>query len=283
MKTLAYFPDYAAMNATPVLAAFLESAKKHYTIVKDSLDADVAVIWSCLWAGKMRNNQDIYKHYRSLNKPVIIIEVGALQRNVTWKISVNHITADGYYGHQQNLDWERPRKLGLPELKPQRAYNQNESILICLQHSKSQQVSELHGIEQWLLEEIKSIEQYTDRNIVIRPHPRSTFNRNMFLEYDFDYPGKIHGSYDDFNLQFNYWAMVNYNSAGPAIQSLIAGCPVIVDRSSLAWPCSISVAELDKPIIPDRSQWYVEIAHTEYTVDEIKQGLWYERLQWAIE
>jgi len=163
MKTLTYFPDYCSLNSKPVLEAFLESAKKHYRIVENDLSADIAVIWSCLWAGRMRGNYDVYQHFKNHNKPCLILEVGALQRNVTWKVAVNHITADGFYAHKENLDWDRPKKLGLPELRPQRKHYTKEPILVALQHAKSEQVSTIHGIEHWLHAQIKQIEAVTDR------------------------------------------------------------------------------------------------------------------------
>ena len=59
---------------------------------ENSMESDAAVIWSVLWAGRMAPNQAVYTHYRSQNKPVIIIEIGALYRGNTWKIAVNNIT-----------------------------------------------------------------------------------------------------------------------------------------------------------------------------------------------
>ena len=285
MKTLTYFPDYCSLNSKPVIEAFLESASKHYKIVENDITADIAVIWSCLWAGRMRGNKEVYDHFKNTNKPCLILEVGALQRNITWKIALNHITSDGIYGNKQDLDWDRPKKLGLPELEEPRKHYSKEPILICLQHEKSEQVSELHGIEHWLHNEIKTVEQHTDRPIVIRPHPRSVFDRNEFAGYEFETPNKIADSYDDFDIKFHYWCMINYNSAGPAVQSLIHGCPIIVDKTSLAYTCSNKYTDLDKPEINlyTRNRWYVEMAHTEYTIDEIREGRWYERLQWAIE
>ena len=285
MKTLTYFPDYCSLNSKPVIEAFLESASKHYKIVENDINADIAVIWSCLWAGRMRGNKEVYDHFKTTNKPCLILEVGALQRNITWKVALNHITGAGIYGNKQNLDWDRPKKLGLPELQEPRKHYSKEPILICLQHEKSEQVSELHGIEHWLHNEIKTVEQHTDRPIVIRPHPRSVFDRNEFAGYEFETPNKIADSYDDFDIKFHYWCMINYNSAGPAVQSLIHGCPIIVDKTSLAYTCSNKYTDLDKPEINlyTRNRWYVEMAHTEYTIDEIRDGRWYERLQWAIE
>ena len=75
------------------------------------MTADAAVIWSVLWHGRMQLNQAVYEHYRSQNKPVIVIDIGALYRGQTWKLAVNHITRDGYYGHEHDLDRDRPKQL----------------------------------------------------------------------------------------------------------------------------------------------------------------------------
>ena len=34
------------------------------TTVENSQDADAAIIWSVLWNGRMRANQQVYEHYR---------------------------------------------------------------------------------------------------------------------------------------------------------------------------------------------------------------------------
>ena len=94
--------------------AFLNSCRgAGITPVENSLDCDAVVIWSILWNGRMSKNKRTYEHYRSLGKPVLIIDVGAIEREVTWKIAVNNITSEGYYGHTDNLDWDRPKKLGV--------------------------------------------------------------------------------------------------------------------------------------------------------------------------
>jgi hypothetical protein len=77
---------------------------KGIEIQENSWDSDAAIIWSVLWHGRMAPNELVYAHYRSLGKPVIILDVGALIRGETWKLAVNNITAEGYYGHTTNLD-----------------------------------------------------------------------------------------------------------------------------------------------------------------------------------
>lgn len=240
------------------------------------MDSDAAIIWSVLWQGKMRANKEVYEHYRAQGKPVIIIEVGALYRGHTWKVSVNNITADGHYGHTTNLDWKRPSKLGISLAIP--VFHRPE-ILIAAQHQNSLQVNDLPSIEAWIYKQILRLRQFTDRPIIVRPHPRSTLNTKLLPEdIVFEEPHPLTNTYDSFDMHFDCHAVVNYNS-GPGIQAAISGTRPIVDRSSLAYPVSVSMAELEQPYdYIDREKWLVEICHTEYTLSEIQQGLWLKRI-----
>lgn len=243
------------------------------------MDADAAVIWSVLWNGRLKPNQAIYEHYRSQNKPVIVIDIGALYRGQTWKIAVNNINALGYYGHQTDLDYDRPRKL---RLSMATQISRGSSILVAAQHRNSLQTQELTSIEDWVTQTVAAIKQHTDRPIVVRPHPRSPLNSNFISKSVLiEKPEQIRGTYDNFDLRFDFHAVVNYNS-GPGIQSAIEDCPTIVDTTSLAHPVSISMDQIDNPPKVDRDRWFVEITHTEYTVTEIQKGLWIKRLEKAL-
>lgn len=279
IKTIAYFPSQCALNSQEVMSAFLTSVKSFgITPMENSMDADAAVIWSVLWHGRMKSNQLIYEHYRTQNKPVIVIDVGALYRGETWKIAVNHISRQGYYGHTENLDLDRPKKLGISL-----ALNltRNPEILIAAQHRHSLQLAG-QDQESWIDQQIDLIRQHSDRPIVVRPHPRSPIKINrLSATVQIEQPKKLLNTYDAYDMHFDYHAVVNYCS-GPGIQAAISGTRPIVSDQSLAWPVSISIADLDKPYNIDRYQWLVEICHTEYTLQEIKQGLWIQRLASAL-
>jgi hypothetical protein len=244
---------------------------------ENSMTADAAVIWSVLWHGRLFANKAVYEHYRSQNKPVIIIEVGALYRGNTWKIAVNHVNAQGYYGHQENLDWDRPRKLKISlatQLLPR------PEIIIAAQHQHSLQVESIEP--NWILNQINEIKKVSDRDIVIRPHPRSV----LVLDHlppgvTIERPNKVAGSYDSYDMHYDCHAVVNYNS-GPGIQAAIAGARPVVDASSLAHAVAIDYADLEKPYTVDRDLWLTQICHTEYTVQEIQQGLWLKRIESAL-
>jgi hypothetical protein len=277
---VAYFPNQCAQNSGPALQAVLTSLRSEgHTVELNSLDADAVIIWSVLWSGRMAANQAVWSHYRSLGRPVIIIDVGALYRGETWKIALNSVTANGYYGHQENLDWDRPRKLGISL-----AINvsRNPRIVIAAQHARSLQVVGLCSMEGWVVQQVEQLRKVTDRPIMVRPHPRSALDwaglvhlpRDVVIEQ----PQKIANTYDSYNLAFDCHAIVNYNS-GPGIQAALAGTRPIVDKTSLAHPVSIDLSNIEQPYDMDRDQWLVEICHTEYTVTEIEQGLWIRRLQ----
>lgn len=276
IKSIAYFPLQCANNSRPVMSAALDVLQGAGILTQEnSMDCDAAIIWSVLWHGRMQNNQQVYQHYRSQGKPVIIIEVGALYRGTTWKIAVNNITANGHYGHTENLDWDRPRKLGVSLAIT--AFHRPE-ILIAAQHQHSLQVEDLPSMEAWIYRQIVRLREITDRPIIVRPHPRSALNPKLLpSNIVFEEPHHLANTYDNFDLHFDCHAVINYNS-GPGIQAAISGTRPIVDRSSLAYPVSVSYAELEQPYLIDRDKWLVEICHTEYTLSEIKQGLWLKRI-----
>jgi hypothetical protein len=276
IKTIAYFPSQCAKNSGPVMNAFLDCVvAKGIQTQENSMTADAAVIWSVLWHGRMSANQQVYEHYRSQGKPVFIIEIGALYRGQTWKIALNHITSDGYYGHKENLNNDRPRKLGISLAIP--VFHRPE-ILIAAQHHKSLQVSNLSSMEAWIYKKIVELRTVTDRPIVVRPHPRSNLDiRLLPKNIMFEQPHYLANTYDSFDMHFDCHAVVNYNS-GPGIQAAISGCRPIVDQSSLAYPVSIGLGEIEHPYDIDRDQWLIELCHTEYTVSEIHVGMWFDRL-----
>lgn len=277
---LAYFPTSIARNGAQVLDAVLDSAQINgFVPVEESLDADAAVIWSVLWNGRMAPNRAVYEHYRSQDKPVIILDVGALYRNQTWKLAVNNITASGYYGHLDNLDWDRPRKLGISVAMN---VSENPGIVIAAQHAKSLQVASLSSVEEWITQQVQLIRNNTDRPIRVRAHPRSPLDRSRLpAGVIVETPEHVANTYDSFNLRFDCHAMVNYNS-GPGIQAAIAGVRPVVDFSSLAYPVSIGYPDIEQPYTIDRDTWLVQICHTEYTLDELRRGLWFKRIEPAL-
>lgn len=268
------------MNSKPVMAAFLDCCQAAGIQTRENAwDADAAVIWSVLWHGRMRPNKAVYEHYRSLGRPVIIIEVGALYRGLTWKVAVNHITSAGYYGHKENIDRGRPAKL---QISLANQTSTGPEIIIAAQHQRSLQMAGIDSMESWIFTQIKMLRHSTDRPIRIRPHPRSPVHLARLPEgVSMEQPRPVRNTYDGFDMHFNCHAVVNLNS-GPGIQAAISGCRPVVDQSSLAAPVAVNYEDIEQPYNIDRQQWLAEICHTEYTVQELQQGLWLKRIQYAL-
>ena len=279
IKNIAYYPLQAARNSGPVLNAVLDCLQANgIQTQENSMNSDAAVIWSALWHGRMAQNELVYRHYRAQGKPVIIIEIGALYRGTTWKIAVNNITADGHYGHHENIDPDRPRKLGM-SLAYQTIHQPH--IVIAAQHRRSLQLEGV-DMEQWITQQIRNVRAVSDRPIHVRPHPRCRLKLELLpCDVEYEIPHPVANTYDSFDMHFGCHAVVNYNS-GPGIQAAISGTRPIVNKSSLASPVSISIADIEQPYLVDREQWFAEICHTEYTLDEIQKGTWLKRLAFAL-
>lgn len=266
---LAYFPNYAAKNSSPVIDAFIRGcAKIGITVVQNDMSADVAMIWSQLWAGRMAGNRMIWNTFRSNNRPVIVLEVGMLKRNVTWKVGVNG-TGTGCYNLAQTYS-NRAAHLGVA-LRPWTG--QGSEILIAVQRSDSQQWVGQCSMQTWLEQTIQTVRTVTDRPIAIRCHPRQKIAVPQCCRADI--PIQVPGTYDDFDFVqglVDIWAVINHNS-GPGCQSIMSGVPAFVDRSSLAWPVAAGrLQEIETPRRPDRQRWLEQISHSEWTVDEIITG-----------
>ena len=268
------YTDYGALNSKPVFEAFAKSLNDagHIVVYNEPHKCDVTVIWSVLWHGRMAKNKQIWDLNRQLGKPVIVLEVGGIQRGTTWKVGLNGINRDAYFGPTGN-DNSRHRLLGL-SLKPWRT--DSTHILLCGQHEQSEQWRNMPRMSHWVMETITKIQKYTDRPIIFRPHPRCPLHH---IEHEFknvtrQNPVKLNGTYDDFDMNFdNVHATVSWSS-NPGIHSVLKGVPAFVGPSSLAYDVSMkSLANIDNPPIVDRQQWLNDYAYTEWTVQEIAQGI----------
>jgi len=124
---------------------------------------------------------------------------------------------------------------------------------------------------------VNRVRQYTDRGIVVRPHPRCLF-RLPSAKIKLETPKKLPETYDDFDISYQYHCVINHNS-GPAVKAAINGIPIICDSTSLASAVSSTLDQIESPILPDRTQWLTELVHTEWTVDELEQGIPFLRLE----
>jgi hypothetical protein len=264
--------QYGALNSSPVFDAFHAGANAlgHDVVVNGNDGIDV--IWSVLWNGRMSGNRSIWERNISQSKPTIVLEVGGIKRGTTWKVGLNGINRDAYFGPSGNNS-TRADELRL-KVKPWR-YD-GDYILIAGQHDKSLQWQNMPRMSQWVMDTIENIQAHTDRPIIFRPHPRCRLEsierqyKNVYRQE----PVHLSGTYDDFDMNFNnIYCTVSWTS-NPGIHSVIEGVPAYTSTSSLAWDVSIkSLTNINNLPQPDRQQWLNDYAHTEWTVEEISQGI----------
>ena len=281
-KRFKLWREYGALNSRPIFDAFATSVVSSGNIICDSTnydDADVHVIWSVLFHGRMANNRAVWDNCRVRGKPIIVLEVGGIKRGTTWKVGLNGINRDAYFGDIGN-DGSRAQKLKL-DLTPW--CNRGEYILIAGQHDRSLQWQNQPRMSRWFLETYDEIRKYTDRPIIFRPHPRCRLEHiESGLKYVYRQdPVHIGGTYDDFDMGFdNIYCTISYSS-NPGIHSIMAGVPSFVSTHSLAYDVANDIDflhDIEDPLKPDRTQWLNDYAWTEFTVEEIASGLPLKRL-----
>lgn len=276
------FTDYGALNSSPIFKAFAEGCNED--VVYNDMDADVAVIWSILFSGRMRKNKDVWQHFTKQNKPIIVIEVGSIFRDKTWRVGIGGINRQAEFANKDNLDRKRKDKFNLA-IRPY--IKSGEFITIATQRQDSHQWFGMPPTDEWIKQCVKEINKYTDKPIVIRPHPRDKVtNWNKLADeltgtIYFDMPEST-GVGDSVNfrdIMQRSWCVVNYSS-GPALEAVLNGVHVYTGSASFAYPLSIrDWKDIESPPRVDRTDWLDEYVHTEWWPQEISEGIPWNRLR----
>mgnify|MGYP003321883504 FL=1 len=277
---------FGPLNSAPVFDAFINSleATGDKVLINSNEKCDVAVIWSVLWLGRMSKYKSIWDEYQRQGKPVIVLEVGGILRNETWKIGINGVNREADFANDNVTDNRWPKfKI---KMKPWK--QTGDKIIICGQHGSSHQWRNNPPMIQWLEQQITGVRQYTDKPIVIRPHPRNHVQINVgkFNNVKIIGPKKDNNTYDDTNLKDIFgdaWALINYSS-NPAMQAIFNGIPVFTSPASLSFDVSNNnIKNINSPEMPDRKKWANKLSHTEWWIDEIKNGLPWRRIKARLE
>ena len=260
------FNKFGALNSPPVFEAFAQGLTKHgHQIVEHDMTADVAVIWSVLWNGRMRPAQQVYAKFRELRKPVVVLEIGCLDRDRTWKIGVDGVNT----GHfDWSKDYHRPFS---KRIEVESAKISGNDVVICTQNPMSEQWRNQPITAKWIEQTINTIRKYTDRHIQIRAHPRvpMQFNVHNYKRVTITKPNPRSNDQTFIDSLANTRFLINHNS-NPAILAALWGVPIHVDQSSLAWEVSnTNLSVIEKPTVFDRHNWLKKLIQTEYTTEEM--------------
>jgi UDP-N-acetylglucosamine 2-epimerase len=232
----------------------------------------------------MRNYQRIWQQYRSAGKPVIVLEVGGLRRNESFKIGINGVNAKADFANETFDDKRWP--LFRHTLQPWK--DTGNKIIILGQHHTSEQWAGMPSMDKWFENQIQEIRKHTDRAIEIRPHPRNPIGLNVkkYSNVSIKYPIMDKATIDDTDFKKTLndaWAVVNYSS-NPAMEAVINGVPVFVSEDSLCHEVgNTSFENINNPTKPDRQNWAYKLSYTEWFANEIAEGKPWRRIKKRLE
>lgn len=158
------------------------------------------------------------------------------------------------------------------QLKPHKL-EETGPILICMQRDGGFAMKTLNPLE-WLKNKISEIRRYTQRAIIVRPHP-GLYNMQDFAQF-----GKMPGvSVIDplsSRLQDNLntaHSVVLFNSSA-AVAAICEGIPVFADDSScVAWDvANKNIADIELPKQFERTQWIYDLAAAHWSDDDGRSG-----------
>ncbi len=266
------FKSTCAKNGIKIMELFCEGIKKvgdtplYLDDISDNID--IAVVWSVLWTNPIRKK--IYEYYFSKKIPIIIIEVGGILRNKTWRIGLNNINGTGLFPFDNKKRWHLFNK----KVKNYSSLLKNK-IIICGQNEFSYNWPKQYNTESWVKNLISKIRKYTDKEIIFSQHPRFPVKFKEKLDCEIIYP-KFIGNYDQYNLEETLndcCLLINYNS-NSGLDGVFNGVNVYVDKTSLCYDVSIkNICNINNLSPVDRSEWLEKIAYTEWFEEEIQEGI----------
>lgn len=148
-----------------------------------------------------------------------------------------------------------------------------DTILICTQRNGGWSMKGF-DVVAWLNQTVNEIKKYTDRPIIVRPHPGdknalSYLNRKD-KKWNISQTEKIT---DDFK---NARCVITYNSS-PGVAAAIEGIPVFITDPEPKYSQAFGVANTDLSLVEnpktfERQQWIEKISMSHWNFDELKSG-----------
>jgi hypothetical protein len=169
--------------------------------------------------------------------------------------------------------WQQIQQRFNLSLSPWRT--QGTHVLVCLQRDGGWSLKGTDMVA-WTRQTVQRLRSITNRPIVIRPHPKHKINLSELTSL----PG-VSESRDGSTLQqdlSNAWAAVFCNSSS-SVAAALAGIPVFADDDDcVAWAvANKDLAEIESPIMPDRTQWLNDLSSAHWTDKESRCGAIYQR------
>lgn len=169
--------------------------------------------------------------------------------------------------------WEVISKTLNIELKPWRT--KGKHILICMQRDGGFSMKNLDPIE-WLKIKINKIRTYTDRQIIIRPHPGKVQDFSSFIGPGIDVVDSVRVPL--VQSMYKAHAAVFFNSSS-AVAAVCEGIPIFIDDKSCVARnvANTTLENIEKPEMFDREQWIWDLAAAHWSDEDSRAGKIYRK------
>ena len=153
-----------------------------------------------------------------------------------------------------------------------------KNIVLCCQRNGGWSMGE-YDLQDWIVNTVKEIRKYSDRTIIIRPHPGDK-KADEYLNNKFSRITNLPNTkISPFGKPLAHdlhkaWAVVNHNSSsivGPIIQ----GYPAFISdplRSQCSEVSHVGFKDIENPKEFDREKWLHRISMFHWNFDELRSG-----------
>ena len=179
-----------------------------------------------------------------------------------------------------NIDPSRWQKLSKNLNLTLKDYRTNgDHILICLQRNGGWSMGSL-DVQDWAIQTINLLRQYTDRPIVIRAHPGDKASKEYLnprspkCRIKFSKAVSLSTNVNLVDDLKNCWAAVNYNSS-PVVGAAIEGVPIFVmdpAKSQCNDIANTDLTQIETPQLPNRQPWVERLSMFHWNFNELKSG-----------
>lgn len=224
------------------------------------IGVDFAVIWG--WR---------QPRVEASGRPVLVMERGVMQPREEWcTIGWNGLSGRGRYSECRD-DGERWEHHFGHRMKPWRAWHTAGYALLIGQVPGDASIRHL-DFKSWARQMADELD-HMRLTPIYRPHPISVQRNDRW------HPPRTRLSLATLKEDLDGACLaVSYNS-NAGVDAVLAGVPTIAcDRGSMAW----DVASHDvtaEPVMPDREPWAHRLAWSQWTLDEIENGVAWDALR----
>ena len=169
--------------------------------------------------------------------------------------------------------WKRISKALNIDIKPWRTKGRH--ILVCMQRDGGFSMKNLDPMV-WLEKKIIDIRRYTDRPIIIRPHPGKPQDFSRFIQPNISVMDSK--TVPLVNSMNKAWAAVFFNSSS-SVAAICEGIPIFIDDNSCVAKdvANTSLEDIENPKIFERNQWLFDLAAAHWSDEDGKSGKIYQK------